>query len=108
MTISKEIIERVKDENPGVELTALEACGVEVIVRAPNPSEYEAFMTKLADAKPGKRLAVIGNLVKQVLVYPSVEQYDEVLSRMPGLSESLVEHVLEMAGLVKETSARKL
>lgn len=108
MVITKEIASRVKAENPDVELHVLEATGQEVIVRPPTRGEYEVYKNKLADAKPGKRMAANEALVRGVLVYPSIEEFDALLEEKPGLVESYLEKVLELAGLVEDSTSRKL
>jgi len=97
-------LEQLKREHG--ELTRLSAGGESVIVRNPRRVEYERFRKDTFDEK--RRDKSVETLLRSVIVWPSKEEFLELLERKPGLSETFGGKVLEMVGATEQADVEKL
>lgn len=70
--------------------------GIEVFIRPPARAEYRRFRTAAFDER--KRADSGETLVRSVIVYPDATALDAMLEKFPGLVETFLERVLELAG----------
>jgi hypothetical protein len=76
-----------------------------IVVRCPTAPEFERFEAHFADEKKAAR--ALGQLVRDVVVWPSRDEYDEMLARRPGLRLAYAKDVLRIAGATVEVEAKK-
>lgn len=100
-----EIIQKLKAEH-GDDLYILEACGHEVVVRAPSRPEWKRF--RAAQADPAKRIDAQEQLLRGCCVAPGSGDLSALLEKRPGLAETFGIELTEIAGLAEKATSRKL
>lgn len=98
-------IEALKAEHGDV-LEAVSVDDVTIIVRPPNRGEWKRFRAAAQDQK--KRSDAPGQLLRDVLVWPSLKEWDEILECKPALDDTIAAEVAEMAGAVEGATRKKL
>lgn len=96
-------IQRLKDEHG--EVYILTADDAEVVVRMPSIPEFDRFMASMGDEK--KSAKGLKQLVRDVLVHPSREDFDAIVSRRPGIFLSFAKEVAHISGATVEAEAKK-
>lgn len=76
------------------------------LVRVATPGEWGRFMAMIGDDK--KRASALDVLLRQVALWPSVEQREVMLTRYPGLVETFGNRLTEICGLTASAEAEKL
>lgn len=104
MGVSSETIEALKSKHG--EVFEISACGYDFVVRVPTSVECERWQDKAAEDKK-KGIRALGQLVRDVLVFPSLDEYDAILSKRPMLSTSLGGEVLKIAGATDDVEVKK-
>lgn len=101
--MDEKTIERLKAEHG--EVHVLTVGDNEIAVRMPTVPEFDRFMAAGADTKkvgPGLK-----QLVRDCLVHPSVAEFNEMVSRRPGLFLPFGQAVAEIAGATVEAEVKK-
>jgi hypothetical protein len=108
MPITEEQIARAKAAHPGVELHLIsnDDLGVEIMVRAPNEGEYKRFRTMHADE--AQRSAASRALVLGCIVEPPPSEFTAMLASRPALADTFANDLVEIAGLSRANTRRKV
>lgn len=103
-----EVVDRVKNENPGVELRQLTADDTEdtFIFKAPTRGEYKRFRKMAND--PGQRSEAIEALFWGCLVYPPAQEVRAIMELRPGLADTFGDKLTDWAGAGQEVREKKL
>jgi len=106
--ITEEQITKLKEAHPGAELHQIfnADTGVDVIVKAPSESEWKRFNRMRTD--PDQRALCMETLFRACLVYPSPQDFAPTLARLPGLAETFGSELVDIAGVSRTNSRKKL
>jgi hypothetical protein len=78
---------------------------VSVFVRKPKKAEYDRFNREAMDED--RRPSAMANLTRDCVVYPDRVQFDALLEDLPGLTITVGDKLLRLAGLTKGAEAKK-
>ena len=104
--ISEDVIAEVRAANPGVELHLLGNEYGQAIFRVPPAAVHDRFIEQASD--PTTRVQAIRALVFGSLVYPTKEQFQELVRARPGLVAVFGGELVEIAGTKRVSVNRKL
>ena len=80
------------------EVAELTMSGGEVVyVRTPSVDLYARFRSQSSD--PKKKDAAVGNLVRACVLHPESAEFETMVSRRPGLIDSVGLELMTLAGL---------
>ncbi len=89
-------LQQLKREHP--EGVAVEALDRTFFIRPPTDKEWQRFEGNGLSPSVEKKARCLEFLVRDCVLYPAPEPFVALLKRRPGLSNSLGEVVLELAG----------
>lgn len=76
-----------------------------VLLRSPSRPEYKRFRSQL---KPkGDNGDILEQLARQVVLYPSRQEFDAMLDRRPALADTVGNRALELAGAGEGETSKK-
>ena len=104
MRPSEDTIQRLKAEHG--ELYELEVRGYAVLFRPPRRAEYRRFRALALDEQ--KRAEALERLTRDCVVWPTPEEFDALLERLPALGEVIGAKLVELAGAMEEVEIKKL
>ena len=84
----------------------LKAAGEELVLRAPRRLEWQQFRDFGSDDR--KRSRAAETLFRACCVYPDRAELDTVLERHPGIPETAMDKLSELAGVVVGAETSKL
>jgi hypothetical protein len=87
------------------EVTAVSTKRGVAVFRSPNDPEYGRYNALLFDEKT--RANAFKALVKQCVVKPSRETFEEWVSKSPGIVQTCLDAVLKLAGVDSEAQTKK-
>ncbi len=107
-SITEEQIARHKAANVGVELHVIANAdtGVEVLVKVPSEGEWKRFRSMQTD--DAQRSIALRQLVLACILEPSPADFLAVLARLPGLAETFGAELVELAGVSRANTRRKV
>lgn len=107
-SITEEQIVKAQTSHPGATLHLLSNAdtGVDIIVKSPSEGEWKRFRTMQNDE--GQRTLALRTLVLGCVVEPSIAEFTKVLGELPGLAETFGAELVEIAGVSRATTRRKL
>lgn len=80
----------------------------DIAFRCPTKIEYQRFRESVGPNESGaRRGAALETLVRQCVVVPPTPEFDEELKLYPGLVETCVNAILEMAAVEEKPRIRK-
>jgi hypothetical protein len=108
MPISQETIDKVKADNPGVELEQLSHPGLPdelIVARPPTRGVYTIFLQKHEDGK-----GIEGNemLCDACIVYPDKPALQKLFNAKPALPHLFATQIRGMAGSLVEITRKKI
>lgn len=108
MPITEEQIAKHKAANPGAELHVISNAdtGIEVLVKVPNEGEWKRFRTMGSD--DAQRPLALRQLVLACIQEPSPAEFMGILAQRPGLSETFGADLVELAGVSRANTRRKV
>lgn len=105
--LTPETIDALKRKHGTLKSFRLERGGQEFVVRAPDGSEYERCMDKVADG--GRRkVEAVTELGECCVVFPEAGEVSRLAGLFPALFYSAGNMALEMAGLTDGYGVKKL
>lgn len=106
MIPSKEQVEKATAEH-GKKLIQIvcEKHGVTVLVKRPNRSEYKLFRSALNDDV--KKVEAAEKLLVNCLVFPSKQEFLDILEDLPGLGDLMAGELVDEIGLGKGSAEKK-
>lgn len=102
--LTKETIEQLKHEHG--EVHKLSALGETIVVKTPTGPIFDRFKEYGSD--PERRTMANVKLVGDCLVWPPRAEFDEMIRRRPGLTETFGNEVAEIGGLTRKVEREKL
>jgi hypothetical protein len=108
MPITEEQIAAGKVAHPGAELHVISNAdtGVEVLVKVPSEGSWKRFRVMQSDE--GQRPLALRQLVLDCMVEPSPVDFMALLAAKPGLSETFGADLVELAGVSRANTRRKV
>lgn len=111
-TVTDELIKELKTRHPGVELNHL-ACEIdgetfEIIARTPTPGDYNRWREHRTSEDPALKSAANRLVVASSRMWPSPEEWGEMLARKPGLADTFAGELAEAAGIARGARRKKL
>ena len=104
--LTDEIRAELKRKYPDASLHRLYAEGFEIIIKAPDDHEWRNFRNHTGD--PDLRPRSMTKLMGMVLVWPSIEEWDKLVTQFPGLPESFGAKVVDIAKANLKVESEKL
>ena len=104
MTIAKEQILKVKQENPGAEVYQLSAGPHAILVRSPSDAIWAAFQ----DAKEKGGTRALKQLVLDCVLHPSADEVRSIFEKKPALANTWGVKLMDIAGLEEEAQVKKV
>ncbi len=104
MPIDTSIIDDLKAKNS--EVFQLSHGDAEVLVKGPTRPAWKRFRALAADEK--RRSDALEQLLRDCLLYPSLEGLDAMLEKKPGLAETFGSRLVDIAGLSDEVEKKVL
>jgi hypothetical protein len=103
-------IEDLKAKHPGTELHKLGGTDELVIVKCPPGPIWDAMQDKVLDSNStvAQKRAAAHNLVISCVVHPSREQLAELFEKKPGLLQTFMGQLSEIAGVNNQAKSEKL
>lgn len=107
-SLTDEQLDRIKAENPGIELHLVSSpeTGVEVVVRKPKEDEWRRFRAMQADDE--QRPGALRLLAIHSAVFPKGGDFMALLAEHPGLAETVGAKLVKIAGVDGTATSRKL
>jgi hypothetical protein len=107
-SLTEEQLERIKAENPGVELHLVSSpeTGVDVVVRKPKEDEWRRFRAMQADDE--QRSGALRLLAIHSSVFPKGAEFMAMLAEFPGMAETVGAKLIKIAGVDGTATSRKL
>jgi hypothetical protein len=104
--ITDEQIAKLKEANPGVELSVLhlEDLDLDVVVKTPDEGVWKRFRSQASD--DAQKSGALRGLVFGCAVWPS--DFATLVSRRPGIVETVGNRLVEIAGVSMAVTVRKL
>jgi len=108
--ISEETIAAVKAANPSTEVHLLthDELPDQVIVRSPTGAEWRMFRNMQSDDDGGQKVAAGRMLVDSCVVHPPKGELAAMLEAHPGLVETWAGEIVEIAGVTRKATRKKL
>jgi len=108
MLLTSETISKLKADNSSFELHKLSSEDKKyvIVIKAPDDHIWRNYLTYVAD--PQLRPSALAKLVQTTLVWPSQEEWAEVLRDRPGLSQAFGNKVCDIAGSSVNVESEKL
>ena len=106
--LTDETIAKLKDANPGAELSVIanDEVGIEVVVKTPDDGTWKRFRSQSAD--DAQRSMALRGLVMACVIYPAGPDFMAAVARRPGIVETIGNKLVEIAGVSMATTVRKL
>lgn len=106
--LTDELIAKLKEANPGAELSVIsnEDVGIEVVVKTPNDVEWRRFRTQSAD--DAQKSGALRFLVLACVKHPDSATFMAAVNARPGIIETIGNKLVEIAGVSMATTVRKL
>jgi hypothetical protein len=106
--VTDEQIVKLKEANPGAELTLIQNddVGIEVVVKTPDDGTWKRFRSQSSD--DAQRSVALRGLVLSCVVHPAGPDFASAVARRPGIIETIGGKLVEVAGVSMATTARKL
>lgn len=79
---------------------------IHFIVQPPSSGAYRRFVSLSANEK--KRLVALENLFNDCVLWPAGDELQQVLDKKPGVVATVAEQLAQLAGIVEDTTAKKL
>lgn len=98
-------IEALKQDNGEIFLLTAET-GDCIVVKPPTKIQYKRFKDTATNEK--KKAYATEDLVRDCLVFPSLEQFNALLEKRPALPDVFGAAVLNIAGGAEEAQVKKL
>lgn len=107
-SLTEEQLERIKTENPGIELHVISSPdnGVEVVVRKPKEDEWRRFRAMQGDDE--QRPGALRMLAIYSAVFPKGADFMAMLADHPGMAETVGAKLTKIAGVDGTATSRKL
>jgi len=107
-SLTEEQLERIKAENPGVELHVVSSpeASVEIVVRKPKEDQWRVFRAMQADDE--QRPGALRWLASYCAVFPKGADFAALLAERPGLAETVGAKLVKIAGVDGTATSRKL
>lgn len=102
--LNQKTIDEVKSKNPGAEIHRLDAGEVSVLVKAPDDAQWSSF----SDAKEKSNSRAFKQLVRDCLLWPTDDEYLDLLKTKPALSNLFGIELMGIAGLKEEATSKKV
>ncbi len=102
--LTPEIIEQLKSEHG--EISLVEGLEHEIVVKCPTPGEYKRFRTLSAEKKTRDKGR--DGLMTDCVVWPDAEEFMALTESRPGYPDTILNVVLDLAGIVQDAKASKL
>ena len=108
MPITDEQIAKHRAASPGAELHVIrnEDHDLEILVKAPSDGEWKRFRSMQAD--DAQRYLAPRSLVLGCILEPSAAEFTAMLAARPGLAETFASDVIEIAGVSRANTRRKV
>jgi hypothetical protein len=108
MPITEAQIEKHRAANPGRELHVIrnDDHDLEILVKAPDDGEWKRFRSMQADDAQkylAPRALVMGSILE-----PSATEFTAMLATRPGLAETFAGELIEIAGVSRANTRRKV
>lgn len=97
-------IDAIKAEHGDV--FEIESSGVSIIVKAPSRGAWKRFRTSAQNER--QRVNAVGNLLRDCLVWPDHNAFEQILEKQPALEDVFAGEVVEIAGAAEATTRKKL
>jgi hypothetical protein len=107
IVLTEEAVESLKRKHRHLKKFALERGGQEFVVRAPDESEFQRAIDKMAEGGRLKSEAVM-EVGEACLVFPDAAAIKQHLAERPGLAFSAGNLALELAGVTDGYGVKKL
>lgn len=106
--ITDDQIAKLKEANPGAELTLIQNddVGIEVVAKTPDDGTWKRFRSQSSDDT--QRSVALRTLVFACVVFPANADFAAAVSRKPGIVETIGNKLVEVAGVSMATTTRKL
>jgi len=106
--LTDEHVAKLKEANPGAELSTLtlEDLGIDAVVKTPSEGEWKRFRAMSSD--DAQRSSALRTLVFACVVFPASAEFAALVARKPGIVESLGNKLVEIAGVSMAVTVRKL
>lgn len=108
MRITEEQIAKQHAANPGAELHVISNADldIEILVKAPNDGEWKRFREMQTD--DAKRPHAPRQLVIGCILEPPSAEFSQMLTTRPGLAETFANDLVEIAGVSRANTRRKV
>jgi len=106
--ITDDQIAKLKEANPGAELTLIsnDDVGIEVVAKTPDDGTWKRFRAQSSD--DAQRSIALRGLVMSCVVFPAPADFGAAVNRKPGIIETIGNKLVEIAGVSLATTTRKL
>jgi hypothetical protein len=105
--MTPEKLKELKEKYPTLEMHLITVQGQEeVVLRAPDKVTFKRFRAQMQDEK--KKLDASELLVRACMLHPDSAGFDAMLEHKPGLVETLLNVILDLAGMEKEPEKKVL
>lgn len=94
LKVTEERIAELKRQHPELHLVEISRVDADLIVVAATPEQFRSFLEA-----SGSKQDAYEALAQACLVFPSAEDYDELLDAHPGVGVTVGAHLEELAGL---------
>lgn len=101
----REAIKDMADTDRRGPVYSIEGIDHVVVFHAPTRAQYKRFMATFE--KKDKRDIATNTLANDILVYPTVADFNRLLEEKPGYAETLMTAALKVVGVEPDASAKK-
>lgn len=106
--LTEELIAKLKEANPGAELSVIEEgeIGLEVVVKVPDEGAWRRFRAQQDD--DAQSSIALRGLVFACVVHPVPADFVPIVARRPGIVETVGGKLVKIAGVSRAATIRKL